>query len=142
MYVCKIDIFKPAASEALRAAWARMSEGTRCSSSMLSSGAKPTHARNKFTIHCLCVKGCKKRKEEENYKEKIYTNLYTYLYTYIHTYIHTYISLTNNVCMYVCRWMVQLVMALQFLHDNNILHRDIKPMNIMLTEGGDLLKLG
>jgi serine/threonine protein kinase len=38
--------------------------------------------------------------------------------------------------------MVQLVMALQFLHDNNILHRDIKPMNIMLTEGGDLLKLG
>ena len=44
--------------------------------------------------------------------------------------------------MYVCRWMVQLAMALQFLHDNSVLHRDIKPMNIMLTEGGDHLKLG
>eukprot|EP01036_Dinobryon_divergens_P035398 gene35398-45861_t len=38
--------------------------------------------------------------------------------------------------------MVQLALALQFLHDNSVLHRDIKPMNIMLTEGGDHLKLG
>lgn len=60
-------------------------------------------------------------------------------HTYItYNYIHTFIS----ICMYVCRWMVQLAMALQFLHDNSVLHRDIKPMNIMLTEGGDHLKLG
>mmetsp|Transcript_26489 Transcript_26489/g.36473 ORF Transcript_26489/g.36473 Transcript_26489/m.36473 type:complete len:761 (+) Transcript_26489:177-2459(+) len=42
----------------------------------------------------------------------------------------------------IMKWMLQLCLALQFLHDNSILHRDIKPMNIMLTEGGDLLKLG
>ena len=37
--------------------------------------------------------------------------------------------------------MMQLALACAFLHENHTLHRDIKPMNIMLTEGGEILKL-
>lgn len=41
----------------------------------------------------------------------------------------------------IIKWTIQLALAMQFLHSNNTLHRDLKPMNVMLTEGGDLLKL-
>lgn len=41
----------------------------------------------------------------------------------------------------VLKWVVQLTLALNFLHERKVLHRDIKPMNIMLTEGGDLVKI-
>eukprot|EP00981_Chlorochromonas_danica_P000555 scaffold125_cov156-Ochromonas_danica.AAC.4 len=41
----------------------------------------------------------------------------------------------------ILKWVVQLTLALHFLHERNVLHRDLKPMNVMLTEGGDLVKL-
>lgn len=41
----------------------------------------------------------------------------------------------------VLKWVLQLALAMQFLHDNHVVHRDLKPMNVMLTEGGDSLKL-
>lgn len=42
----------------------------------------------------------------------------------------------------IIKWTVQLALAMQFLHDvNHTLHRDLKPMNVMLTEGGDIIKL-
>lgn len=41
----------------------------------------------------------------------------------------------------ILKWVLQLALAMQFLHDNHVVHRDLKPMNVMLTEGGDSLKL-
>ncbi|XP_052445317.1 serine/threonine-protein kinase PAK 5 isoform X3 [Carassius gibelio] len=33
-------------------------------------------------------------------------------------------------------WFVQICLALQYIHKNNVLHRDIRPENVFLTEDG------
>ncbi|RXN03279.1 serine threonine- kinase Nek4-like protein [Labeo rohita] len=39
-------------------------------------------------------------------------------------------------CGDILDWMVQICLALQYLYENNVLHRNIKPQNVFLTEHG------
>lgn len=41
----------------------------------------------------------------------------------------------------ILRWIVQIGLAIHFLHENGVIHRDLKPNNVMLTEGGEVVKL-
>jgi len=41
----------------------------------------------------------------------------------------------------IINWFFQITSALKHVHDNKILHRDLKPMNIFMT-GDGVLKLG
>ena len=42
----------------------------------------------------------------------------------------------------VMDWFIQLCLALGHLHDKKILHRDLKPQNVFLTNSYKLVKLG
>jgi len=42
----------------------------------------------------------------------------------------------------VMTWFVQLCLALQYIHSEKVLHRDLKTSNIFLTNGGSEVKLG
>ena len=40
------------------------------------------------------------------------------------------------VCDIVCRYFVQLVDGLEYLHGRGVVHKDIKPGNLLLTTDG------
>lgn len=39
----------------------------------------------------------------------------------------------------IMNWVAQLALAVNYMHENRILHRDIKPQNIFLTKEGIVL---
>lgn len=49
-------------------------------------------------------------------------------------------SLDRHTCSPAADLPVQLAAGLQYLHHNRVLHRDMKPENVLLAEGG-LLKI-
>merc|ERR1719223_1899685 len=42
----------------------------------------------------------------------------------------------------ILKWMTQVSLALEFCHSNQFIHRDLKPCNVLLMEGGQYIRLG
>lgn len=42
----------------------------------------------------------------------------------------------------ILKWMTQVSLALEFCHSNQFIHRDLKPCNVLLSEGGQYVRLG
>ena len=42
----------------------------------------------------------------------------------------------------ILEWLIQMSLALDYLHRERVLHRDIKPHNVFLAEHGKIVKLG
>lgn len=48
-------------------------------------------------------------------------------------------SLNGEIDMAVCRsFMLQLLRGLAFCHSHNVLHRDLKPQNLLINKNGEL----
>lgn len=42
----------------------------------------------------------------------------------------------------VLDWFVQIALALQYLHSNHVMHRDMKPQNVFLVGEAERVKVG
>ena len=42
---------------------------------------------------------------------------------------------------YICKWILQIAIGIKYLHQNSIIHRDIKSQNVFLTKDYDI-KIG
>ena len=71
--------------------------------------------------------------------DKAYHNIYLILDYYEKGDLMTYLSNKPLKEMYAKKYLRQIADGLKYLLDNNIMHRDIKPQNILITDTNDLV---